>query len=323
MDPEGVAVGARVQKDGKVQTIMTKNGILLCAGGFAHNKRLRERWAPSPTSTEWTLAQPGDTGDAIIAGIDLGAATALLDDAWWIPTFADPVTGSQTLSLYERARPFSMVVDASGERFLNESEPYTEFVHHMYQRNQKVKAIPAWMILDQNHRRRYLLGSLLARQSTKKAIESGRLFQADTIEGLCEQTGINTIGLKNTMSRFNDMCRAGVDTDFGRGNNAYDHLFGDPAVGPNPSLGPVQKPPFYAVQLWPGDLGTKGGLLTDEAARVLKEDGSVIQGLYAAGNTTASVMGRSYLGAGSTLGPAMTFAFIAVGDMAKAKQQMN
>jgi succinate dehydrogenase/fumarate reductase flavoprotein subunit len=216
-----------------------------------------------------------------------------------------------------------MVVDASGERFLNESEPYTEFVHHMYQRNQTVKAIPAWMILDQNHRRRYLLGSLLARQSTKKAIESGRLFQADTIEGLCEQIGINTIGLKNTMSRFNDMCRTGVDTDFGRGNNAYDHLFGDPAVGPNPSLGPVQKPPFCAVQLWPGDLGTKGGLLTDEAARVLKEDGSVIQGLYAAGNTTASVMGRSYLGAGSTLGPAMTFAFIAVGDMAKAKQQMD
>ncbi|KAJ7220656.1 3-oxosteroid 1-dehydrogenase [Mycena pura] len=314
---DGTVIGAVVAQVGSTpKAVRARHGVLLCAGGFARNPALRQKWGPSPASTDWTSVAPGDMGDAITAGIDAGAATALLDDAWWGPTMVDPVTGLNSFTLYERARPFCIIVDEAGSRFMNEAEPYTDAGHHQYERNQTVKAIPAWMILDWNHRKRYTLGRLPFRKNSNEAISAGRLFKADTIPDLCKQIGVDADGLQTTIARFNAMCVTGVDTDFGRGGNAYDRFYGDHTVRPNPNLGPVEKPPFYAVRMYPGDLGTKGGLLTDEVARVLRRDGSVISGLYAAGNTSASVMGRTYLGAGATLGPAMTFAYIAVDNMA-------
>lgn len=161
-----------------------------------------------------------------------------------------------------------------------------------------------------------MLGTLFARAGTKKAIAAGRLFKADTIEGLADQIQVDPQGLAATIQKYNGMCKTGIDSDFGKGNSAYDNYFGDPVVGPNPNMGPLVKSPFYAIQVWPGDIGTKGGLLTDEFQRVLRKDGTVIKGLYAIGNTSASIMGRTYPGAGATLGPAMTHGFVSVDDIA-------
>ena len=172
------------------------------------------------------------------------------------------------------------------------------------------------MIVDATHRRRYPLGNLPPGLTPTKAISSGFLTKADTLEDLAQMIDVNPSGLVSTVKRFNEMARRGVDEDFGRGSNAYDHFFGDPAVKPNPNLGPIETSPFYAVRVYPGDIGTKGGLLTDENARVIHKNGQPIPGLYAAGNTSASVMGHQYAGPGATLGPALTFAFIAMDHIA-------
>lgn len=317
--PDGSVVGAKVRNhDGETRTILASRGVILAAGGFAHNKDLREKHLPSPASTAWTSSPKGDTGDAVIAGIKLGAATALMDDAWWGPTIFDPVSGKPHFALIDRARPHCIIVDSSGQRFMNEAESYTDAGHHQYERNRRVRAIPAWLVLDKNHRDKYMLGTnLFARQDPRKAIEEGRIFVADTVEGLAAKIGVDAGGLAETVRRYNEMCEAGVDEDFGKGDNAYDNFFGDPSAGvKNPNMGSLAKAPYYAIELWPGDLGTKGGLLTDEHQRVLREDGEHIPGLYAIGNTAASIMGRTYLGAGSTLGPAMTHGFLAVNHIA-------
>ncbi|KAI1813110.1 FAD binding domain-containing protein [Poronia punctata] len=314
--PDGSILGAKVRQGDDIRSVRANRGVLLCAGGFAHNQKMRDQFGPSPASTRWTSTPEGDTGDAIQAAVEVGASTALMDEAWWGPSILDPNLGKYYFSLQERARPYSIIVDSTGSRFMNEAESYIDAGHKQYARNQKVKAIPAWLIVDENHRRRYALGSLMPRQDPKRGLEAGYIHKADTLEELAQKIGIDVTGLMDTIRKFNAMAADGVDTDFGRGNNTYDNYFGDPKVGPNPNLGPIAKPPFYAVEVVPGDLGTKGGLLTDEHARVLKEDGSTIPGLYACGNTSASVMGRTYPGAGSTLGPALTFAYIAADSMA-------
>ncbi|KAK9439941.1 FAD binding domain-containing protein [Metarhizium brunneum] len=318
---DGAVVGATVQQNGRIQSIRARRGVLLCAGGFAHNRAMREECGPAPASTAWTSTPEGDTGDAIRAGVRLGAATALMDGAWWGPTIVDPVAGKNFFALQERSRPFSIIVDSSGSRFMNESAEYTACGREQYARNRDVKAIPAWLALDANHRKRYSLGCLMPRQEPEAGLRKGYIYKAETLGALAAKIGVDPAGLRATVSRFNTMAREGVDRDFGRGSDAYDNYFGDGKVGPNPNLGPVAVAPFYAVAVVPGDLGTNGGLITDEHARVLRADGSVIKGLYAAGNTSASVMGRSYPGAGSTLGPALTFGYIAVNHMASVSTE--
>jgi succinate dehydrogenase/fumarate reductase flavoprotein subunit len=126
-----------------------------------------------------------------------------------------------------------------------------------------------------------------------------------------KKCSIDAKGLAETVQRFNKFTETGRDLDFHRGDSAYDRIYSDPNIKPNPNLAPLTQPPFYCVKVWPGDLGTKGGLLTNEHAQVLREDGSIIPGLYAAGNTSASVMGHTYPGPGSTIGPAMVFGMLA------------
>ncbi|KAG8408542.1 hypothetical protein J3458_019575 [Metarhizium acridum] len=315
---DGAVIGATVQENDRIQSIRARRGVLLCAGGFAHNRSMREQYGPAPASTEWTSTPEGDTGHAIRAGMRLGAAAALMDDAWWGPTIVDPVVGKNLFALQERSRPFSIIVDSSGSRFMNESADYTDCGRKQYARNRDVKAIPAWLVLDANHRKRYSLGCLRPRQEPEAGLKEGYIYKAETVGALAAKIGVDPAGLQSTVSRFNVMAKEGVDRDYGRGSDEYDNYFGDPKVTPNPNLGPVAVAPFYAVAVLPGDLGTNGGLVTDEHARVLRADGSVMKGLYAAGNTSASVMGRSYPGAGSTLGPALTFAYIAVNHMASA-----
>ena len=195
---------------------------------------------------------------------------------------------------------------------MNESESYVDAGHHQYEKNRTVKAIPAWQIMDSRHRQFYPFGMAMPGKSgTKKLLAMGMFVEGATIEGLAGKIGVDVAGLVETTKRFNEFARTGKDLDFHRGDSAYDRVYSDPRVTPNPNLGAIEKPPYYAVKVVPGDLGTKGGVLTDEHARALREDGSVIEGLYAAGNCSASVMGRTYPGPGATLGRATVFGFIA------------
>jgi 3-oxosteroid 1-dehydrogenase len=319
---DGAVTGAVVEHDGKRVRIGARRGVLLAAGGFAHNARMRRECGPHPTSTEWTSASPGDLGDAIRAGQAAGAATALLDDAWWGPTILGPA-GKPFFALWERSFPGSIIVDSAGHRFMNESTSYVDAGHAMYERNKKVPAIPAVLIFDSRFRRRYPLATLLPGLTPRSALREGWLKKATTLEDLARQTGVDPAGLASSVERFNRLARNGRDDDFHRGDTAYDRLYGDPSVRPSPNLGPIDAPPYYATAIYPGDLGTKGGLLTDAHARVLRDDGIPIPGLYAAGNTTASVMGRTYLGPGSTLSPATTFAYIAARHITRESALTN
>ncbi|WP_433360480.1 FAD-dependent oxidoreductase [Actinoplanes sp. CA-142083] len=300
-DDSGTVVGATVGDGTKVRAL---GGVILGAGGFARNSEWRSSHQGVPG---YTSAAEGDLGEPIrIARDEAGAQLSLMDDAWWgasVP-LAD---GSNQFVLSERSMPFGIVVDSSGERYVNESVSYIDFGHAMLERDKTVPAIPSWLILDVRHRRRYLFNAFL--QGTKKLRESGIVRSAETLDDLAVQLGMEPAKLRATVSRFNGFSRTGVDEDFGRGRTAYDNYYGDPRVKPNPNLGPLEKGPFTAVQLVPGDLGTKGGLLTDEDGRVLDTSGSVVPGLYAAGNTTASVMGRTYPGPGATIAPAVVFGY--------------
>ncbi|KAI9148714.1 3-oxosteroid 1-dehydrogenase [Paramyrothecium foliicola] len=322
-DSKGGVVGAELRTPEGSRRIRAIRGVVLAAGGFARNLAMRQHFMPTPASIQWTSSPQGDTGDAIQEGMRLGAATALLDDAWWGPTIIDPVTAKVTFALFERTRPHSFIVDSAGLRFMNEAQSYTDAGHDQYARNRHVKAIPAWLIMDTNHRNKYMLGNLFAgMKPSRDAFTKGRIFMASTLTELAQQIGVDSDNLVQTTDRYNDMCRRGIDVDFGKGNHAYDQFLGDSSTYPNPNMSSLIKAPYYAVPIWPGDLGTKGGLLTDEYQRVLKQDLEPIPGLFAIGNTAASIMGRTYLGAGSTLGPAMTHGYIVANYVKKDSNKL-
>ncbi|QYN17184.1 3-oxosteroid 1-dehydrogenase [Amycolatopsis sp. DSM 110486] len=291
-------------------------GVLLACGGFEHNEEMRTKYQRAPIGTEWTVGAAANTGDGITAGLKLGAATDLMNDAWWGPSI--PLTGGPWFALAERSRPGSLMVNARGARFVNESAPYVEAVHAMYgEGDGPAEHIPTWLVFDQRYKDRYLFTGIGPRQPLPgRWYKAGIVAKAPTIEELAASIDVPAEDLRSTVERFNGFARTGVDEDFHRGRSAYDHYYGDPRNHPNPSLGPLAKPPFYAVKIVPGDLGTKGGLRTDEHARVLREDGSIIPGLYAAGNTSAAVMGRTYAGPGATIGPAMVFGYLAAERLA-------
>jgi 3-oxosteroid 1-dehydrogenase len=305
-------VGVAAEREGQPIKIRANRGVVLAAGGFAHNNEMREKYQRSPVSADWTLASPGNTGDAIRMGLELGAATDLMEEAWWGPASLPP-GGPPHFHLAERSCPGSILVDSAGKRFTNEAASYIDVVHAMYEHNHPdAVSIPAHFIMDQRFRRRYLFGATMPGLRFPKAYQkSGYVKNADTLEELAAKIGVDRQGLLETVARFNEFARAGKDLDFNRGESHYDRYYGDASVKPNPCLGVIEKPPFYAVEMIPGDLGTKGGLVTDEHARVLREDGSPIEGAYAIGNASAAVMGDTYPGPGSTLGPAMTFGYVA------------
>lgn len=300
----GRVVGVDVERDG-VPVRVRSRAVLLAAGGFDHNTEMRRRYQGVDG---WSVGNPDNTGDVIQQCMELGCDMDLLDDAWWGAVAIDP-KGQRQFLVWERSMPHCIVVDQSGRRFTNESASYVDFGHDMLARNREVPAIPSWLIMDSRHRNRYIFGMAMPRMTPRAWLESGFFIKADTLEELAQRCGIDREGLLATVARFNEMARRGVDEDFGRGRTAYDRFYGDPRY-PNPNLGTIEQPPFYAVKIFPGDLGTKGGMVNDEHARVLK-GGRPVPGLYACGNCSASVMGRTYPGPGSTLGAAMTFAYIA------------
>ena len=303
-----------VQVKGEPAVIRASRGVVLAAGGFERNAPMRQRYQRAPIGSDWTTGAPGNTGDAIAAGEAAGAALALMDDAWWGPAIELP--GGPYFCLAERSLPGCILVNNAGQRFVNESAPYVDAVHAMYDGDPP--HVPSWLILDQRYQSTYVFaGRPPGRPLPGRWYQAGALHRAPTVTGLAGQIGLDAESLGKTVARFNEFAQAGRDEDFHRGDSAYDRYYGDPRVRPNPNLAPLDRAPFYAIKIVPGDLGTKGGLLTDERARVLRADGSVIPGLYAAGNASAALMGHSYAGPGATIGPAMTFGHIAALDLAQ------
>lgn len=311
----GRVVGARVIHNGQSQVIRARRGVILASGGFEHSQALRERYLPAPTSARWSAAHPNNTGDMLEAAQAIGADTALLDEAWWGPAIVVKGEDRARMLFSERSMPGAIMVNRAGLRFVNESVAYTTAVQAMYQPGN----LPAWLIFDARYKREYPFGPLLPggmrlNWMQPQHIRSELLHRASSIRELTAQLGISPSALEATVERFNEFASIGTDADFHRGENSYDLIYGDARIRPNPCLAPLTEPPFYAIELWPGDIGTKGGLRTDPCARVLRSDGSPIPGLYAVGNCAASVTGRYYPGAGATLGPAMTFGMLAAED---------
>ncbi len=313
----GRVVGVRVLRAGVPVEIRARRGVVLGSGGFERNLELREKHQPQPTSIEWTTGSQNNTGAGILAGVAAGAQTDLMDDAWWGPTI--PLPSGPWFCLAERNLPGSIIVNGAGRRYMNEALPYVEAVHEIYRGEASgVRHVPSWLILDQRYRNRYLFAGLGPRQPFPgRWYKSGVVRRGETLEELAAQIDVSPTALQETVDRFNGFARRGVDEDFGRGESAYDRYYSDPRVKPNPSLHVLDRAPFYAVKIVPGDLGTKGGLVTDERARALRPDGSVIDGLYAAGNVSSAVMGHTYAGPGATIGPALVFGYLAAEDLAR------
>ena len=326
-DVDGRVVGAVVERDGKPMRIAARGGVVLATGGFDHDMEWRRQYLPL-LEQDWSFGNPAATGDGIRAGEKVGAATELLDEAWWFPAMCWP-DGRLQFMLNERMMPSQFVVNGNGERFINEAAPYMDFAHAMIDGQRSgVTHIPCWLITDIRSFHRYVVAGHLPIPKIPFApvptgwkvpaawLESGVVKQGTSWEELAEQIGVPGARLRDTAERFNELARKGHDDDFNRGDSAYDNYYGDPTL-PNPNLHPLGKPPYYAFQIILGDLGTSGGLRTDEHARVLRADDSVVSGLYAVGNASAAVMGRSYAGAGATIGPAMAFGYVAARHIAE------
>lgn len=316
---DGKVVGVVAVKDGKKVHIQARNGVVLAAGGFSHNQKLREKYLPSPTKTEWTSASPGQTGDVLNTAVQAGATVDLMDKVWGAPS-AKPEGEAPFFLVADRGIPGMIIVNGAGERFVNEGIAYHEFIDEMYAKNTtETPTIPSWMIIDETSKKRYMILGLFPGQAFhQRWIESGFIKIANTPEQLAEKMNVPVENFVQTVRRFNKLAMEGKDVDFKRGDSAYDWYYGDPTLK-NPSLAPLNKGPYYAFPVYPGDIGTKGGLVTDENARVTRKDGSPIKGLYASGNCSAAVMGESYPGPGATIGPAMTFGFLAATHIAIEK----
>lgn len=322
IEEDGRVTGVVAEREGRLLRLRARRGVVLASGGFESNQQMREQYLPHPTRVEWTGAPPINFGDGIRAGQALGASLGFMNLVWGSPTVHVPGASSQTTLFVERAMPRCVIVNAKGKRFVNEAAAYPDVVTAMYADAAKGNgAVPAWFIFDAQFRKKYPAGLFLPGQmqpdsSLPKDWLDKVYYRADTLAALAQKIGVDVRGLAATIERFNAHAVKGEDPDFGKGQTAIDRYYSDPQNHPNPCLGPLTDGPFYAIRLDPGEIGTKGGLVTDAQARVLREDGSVIAGLYATGNCSAAVMGKTYAGAGSTLGPAMTFAYLAARDLA-------
>jgi succinate dehydrogenase/fumarate reductase flavoprotein subunit len=322
---DGRVVGAVIRRDGELVRVGARRGVVLATGGFEHDPELRREHQPFLPRIR-SFGNQANTGDGIRAGQAAGAALERMDEAWWYPTLAWQ-DGRLTFLLNERMMPAQFIVDETGRRFINEATPYSDFGHVMIEGGR----MPCWLITDARSLTRYVVAGHLplpripfapvptGRRPPQAWLDSGVVKEAGTWRELAAAIGVPADVLEETARRYDQVASSGHDDDFGRGDSAYDHYYGD-ATLPNPNLAPLAGPPYYAFQVVLGDLGTNGGLATDADARVLREDGSVIDGLYATGNTSAAVMGRSYAGAGATIGPAMTFGYLAAKHLAGVRE---
>ncbi|OWQ96526.1 FAD-binding protein [Sphingopyxis witflariensis] len=313
----GKVTGAVVRHQGRDLRIGTRKAVILAAGGFDKNAAMRSEHAPLYRNTLYSGGTSGNTGDSIRAGVAAGADTMNMQSAWAAPVFYVPGEDRGRLSTIERALPGSIIVSQQGKRYLNEAASYHIVGQQMARREQEHgDASPSWFVFDHEYRHNYPVGPLLPLMPDwfQRGEVRGILKKGNTVEALAADMGVDPAALTATISRFNQFAAEGSDPDFDRGLATYDKMYGDPRVTPNPCLRPLSKGPFYAMPIYPGDIGTNGGLRTDDKARVVQADGAPITGLYAIGNNAASAMGESYPGAGVTIGPALTFGYIAARD---------
>jgi len=333
---DGRVSGITVRRFGQVQQIAAHHGVVLAAGGFEWNQALRERFYPVPgLARHSSTPEEGNRGDALIAAEAIGASLAHTDQGWWIPTMTLPAPGAANFheihqAAFDVGRPWSVCVNRLGLRFVNEATGYDRFGQAMVADQVKTGAnMPCWLIFDAKFRAKFSAGGLIPTVHTPDHRIPGHwwdhyVFRAGSIEELARKINIAPQALSETVQVMNGYAQTGVDPEFGRGGNIYDRFFGDPGVTPNPNLGPIDTAPFYAVPINNGDLGTKGGLRCDAQARVLDGGGRPIPHLYAAGNCAASPFGDCYPGAGATIGPALTFGFVAAEDIAsRANEQQR
>ena len=319
---DGDAVlGAVVESNGQRQRIRASKGVVLASGGFEKNQELREQYLPAPTNTAWSAGNPGNEGDALLAGLSLGAKTRLMKDAWWTTTLCVPDEPSPRLAIMEKSFPGSCVVNRDGKRFANESQNYMAFQKDLFKTHtDEHPNAPAWHVFDATFRENFMVGPLMTKsmkpdfQIPKKWFDTGFVAKANSIRELADALAINADGLEETIANMNHYAQTGTDEEFGRGDSAYDRYYADPAIKPNPCLAPIVKAPFYAMRIEAGDFGTLGGLDTDTSARVKKADGGVFERLFAVGNCSAAIL-PTYPGPGATLGPAMTMAYQAARHM--------
>lgn len=323
-DDAGRVTGVLAVINGEERRIGARDGVLINAGGFARNQRMRDRYQPG-TSVEWTNANPGDTGEMIEEAMRVGAAVAQMEEMVGAQ-IALPPGRSELLPMVQGdvSSPHSIIVDQSGVRYMREAQSYMRFCQEMFARDKIVPAVPSWLVLDSQFLRKYMLaGTMPGTRKPKAWTDSGFLKKGATIAELATACAMDPSTLTASVERFNGFVRNGVDEDFHRGERAYDRYLGDPGHKSSASLGVIEQGPFYAVQIYPGDVSTYGGVVTDSNARVLRDDGSVIPGLYATGTSTASVMGRNYPGAGSSIGPSFTFGYVAAKHAANAGNLAN
>lgn len=306
---DGDAVTGVVVNRAGTRTEVRAARVLLAGGGFESHERLRQEYLPLPTSSAWstTSSQAGD-GTLVELAMGLGAATGNLSDAWWVPVMlAEGRAHSVAAAL---AAPHAMLVDSAGDRFLDETSSSYEIGRSMYEHSRAVRAVPSYLIGDQRHRQATALGPWSKGSIPRRAVEAGEIIKASTLNDLAQATGLDRAGLLGTVVRFNSFASRGNDTDFGRGTPGE----AGRSKRKNPSLGKIDKPPFWAVQVYPGDTGTRGGLKTNTSSRVVRNDATAIPGLYACAGTAASLYSGLSPAPGAALAEALVGAFLAVTD---------
>jgi succinate dehydrogenase/fumarate reductase flavoprotein subunit len=323
-DRKGVT-GALLSAGGKNMAVKVRKGVVLATGGYAHNKKLRDRFMPQPVPA-YSMSYEGNNGDGVAIGERLGAAfsSERCTSGLWTPVSVVPrADGGKGLFphlVLDRAKPGLIAVNASGRRFVNEAASYHDFVLAMFESHATVPSIPAFLICDAEFLKKYGLGVVYpGHRDPAKFVANGYLKSAPTLDALAAQIAVDPAQLHATVARYNGFAETGVDIDFGKGETELNRFNGDAQHKPNPCIGPLATPPFYALDVWPADIAVSTGLATDADARVLTTDGTPIPGLYACGNDMASVMAGSYPGPGTTLGPAMVFAYRAAMHAKKAQ----
>jgi len=320
---DGAVTGVVTLRDGQPWRVGARAGVLVNAGGFSHNQRMRDRYQPG-TQSAWSVVTKGDTGEMIEEMMRHGAAIAQMEEMVGYQTMTPPGTENDMVTPAMQtvtAAPHAILVDRSGVRYMNEGGSYMAYCKGMLDRNRTVPAVPGWAIFDSQYVAKYgLANTMVSQWKTKDWLAAGYMKTGDTVEALAAAIEADPATLRATIDRFNGFVAQGRDEDFHRGERAYDNWLGDPynGAGPSQTLGSIEQGPYFALPVLPGDVGTYGGVVTDADARVLREDGSVIPGLYATGISTASVMGRSYPGAGSSVGPSFLWGFVAAKHAAGA-----
>ncbi len=311
--------GAVVEHCGQEVTVTARRGVVLAAGGFDHSMDMRWKFQSESLGEHASLGAETNTGDAIRIAQEAGAGIDLMDQAWWFPAVAPLPGGAPVVMLAERSLPGSLIVDQSGKRFVNEATDYMSFGQRLLERERAGNPVESmWIVFDQKYRNSYVFGAeLFPRMRIPQTwYDAGIAHRSDSLAELAGMIGMSESQFLATVRRFNEMSRAGDDSDFHRGRSAYDRYYGDPTITPNPNLRPLDNGPFYAVKMVLSDLGTCGGLRADDRARVLREDGTAVEGLYAIGNTAANAFGSTYPGAGATIAQGLVYGYIAAHDAA-------